>query len=264
MDPGFEARRLTLEVQASGPRYAEDAAVYANHDQLRQALAAIPGVSEVGLANQFPLSGNMDMYGVRAQDKPLANPELAPSADRYVVSPGFLQALRIPLLRGRAFTEADSRDSAQRVAIVSAALAARIWPGEDPLGRRVQVGGSDSPWRGGASPQRLQQRTRRRGHPSSLRPRRHAVVRNAVTMWSSPVASRRAGGCRARAVSGIETGKAIGQWRRWGRLRVKRAARLAITMFAACAVSRCWQGRNLRRAGSHRNLRTRRSACGPR
>lgn len=147
VDAGFDPEGLlTLEAQATGPKYDSRNELFAHHDRLREAVLAVPGVVGVGVASQLPLSGNMDTYGVRAQDRPLPNPELAPYADRYTVSHDFMQAMGIPLLRGRHFTQFD-RDSAPPVVIVSEALAEEVWPGEDPLGRRIRVGGGETPWR---------------------------------------------------------------------------------------------------------------------
>ena len=147
-DPGFDARGvLVLDVQATGPAYATNDAVYANHDRLRELITNIPGVMSVGLINQLPLGGNMDSYGIRAQDRPLANPALAPSGDRYVVSPGLTDALRISMVRGRNFTGADFDSAAPPVALLSASLARRIWGTDDAIGKRVQMGAPDSPWR---------------------------------------------------------------------------------------------------------------------
>jgi putative ABC transport system permease protein len=148
VDAGFDPRKLlTLQIQSTGPRYAEHAAVYAYHDRVRESVRALPGVAGVGLATQLPLGGNIDRNGVRAQDKPLENPALAPSGDRYVVSADYMRTMRIPILQGRAFADADAADSAAPVAIVSAELAARIWPGENALGKRIQLGEANSPWR---------------------------------------------------------------------------------------------------------------------
>jgi putative ABC transport system permease protein len=148
VDPGFDATHLvTMEVQASGPAYQTAASVFANHDRVREAVRAVPGVIDAGLATMLPLGGNYDQHGVHAEDKPSENPELDPSADRYVVSAGFLSAMRIPVVRGRAFTEAEAADSNGNVIIVSKALAERIWPGEDPLARRIRIGGSERPWK---------------------------------------------------------------------------------------------------------------------
>jgi predicted permease len=148
VDPGFDANGLlTLQSQATGPKYADSLAVYANHDRIREALMALPGVERVGITSQLPLGGNVDAYGINAEDKPLSNPELAPYGDRYTVSPDFMTAMGISVREGRGFTNADNNDKAPLVAIVSAGLAARIWPGENALGKRIRIGGSQAPWR---------------------------------------------------------------------------------------------------------------------
>ena len=149
VDSGVKpAGLLTLEIQAAGNRYSTDDAVWNNHAKMLEVVRGIPGVTAAGLANQLPLSGNVDMYGVRAFDKPLDNtPQLIPSADRYTVSPDFMGAMGIRVLRGRGFEEADNRADASPVALVSAALAERIWPGENAIGKKIRVGELDSPWR---------------------------------------------------------------------------------------------------------------------
>ncbi len=148
VDVGFDPSHLvTMQVQSTGPRYAEDAAIYANHQRVVDAVGAVPGVDAAALASQLPLGGGFDRYGIQAQDKPLPNPELAPSADRYAVSGDFLATMRIPILKGRGFTHAELQDSVPHVVLVSASLARRIWPGEDPVGRHVRLGDPNGPWR---------------------------------------------------------------------------------------------------------------------
>jgi putative ABC transport system permease protein len=148
VDPGFdETHLLTMQVQATGPKYDTDETVYRNHEQLLRAVRVLPGVTGAALATQLPLGGYMDRYGVQAQDKLLDNPELAPSADRYTVSTDFHRTMRIPLLRGRTFTEAEAADSNVQVAIVSEGLAKRIWPGEDAIGKYIRLGEPTRPWK---------------------------------------------------------------------------------------------------------------------
>jgi putative ABC transport system permease protein len=84
---------------------------------------------------------------VYAQDKPSVDPEDVPYGDRYVVSADYLRTMRIRILEGRAFTEADERDTTNMVALVSEALASRIWPGESAIGKRIRVGGPERPYR---------------------------------------------------------------------------------------------------------------------
>jgi putative ABC transport system permease protein len=147
VDAGFdESHLVVVGVHAAGRTYTDTGSIIANHERMRAVVRAVPGVVEAGLATQLPMGGNHDRYGVVARDKPPANPELGPSADRYTVTPGFLEAMRIPLRRGRLFTDAESRDTIARVALVSEALAKRLWPGEDAIGKYLQMGGAERPW----------------------------------------------------------------------------------------------------------------------
>jgi putative ABC transport system permease protein len=136
-----------MQVSAVGPRYETDQTVWDNHDRIRTAVQNVPGVVGVAVVNQLPLAGNIDTYGVEALDKPAANPEAVPSGDRYVVSADYFKTMRIPVVEGRAFTAAEERDTVNLVALVSKALAARIWPGESAVGKRVRMGGPERPWR---------------------------------------------------------------------------------------------------------------------
>ena len=148
VDKGFDSRNLlTMEINSVGPRYQDDESVFAYHDRVREAVRSLPGVVSVGVVNQLPLGGNVDSYGVAAQDKPEPDPAKVPSGDRYVVSADYLSTMRIRLLEGRTFTAAEERDSVNMVALVSQALANRIWPGESAVGKRIQMGGPERPFR---------------------------------------------------------------------------------------------------------------------
>ena len=146
VDAGFDPTHLlTLQVNSAGANYRQDASIYAHHDRVRELVGAIPGVTSVTLSNQLPLGGNVDSYGVLDPENIPSNPELAPSGDRYIVPPGYFSTMRIPILRGRAFTATDAADTANRVVLVSAALAQRMWPGADPIAKRIRVGGIKGP-----------------------------------------------------------------------------------------------------------------------
>ncbi len=141
VNAGFdESHLVTMEINTVGTAYGTNEQIWDVHDRVREALAALPGVTSVAVANQLPLGGNRDSYGVIDVDNVPANPELSPSGDRYVVSAGYFAAMRIPILRGRAFTAAEAADTSTHVVLVSAALAEKLWPGQDPLGHRVRMG----------------------------------------------------------------------------------------------------------------------------
>jgi len=147
VDPGFRSEGLlTVELDVSGARYEQDPAVIQFWDRVLERVEALPGVWGAGVVSQLPLGGNFDGFGIHAQDKPSANPDTDPSADRYGVSAGYLRTMGIPVLRGRGLEPGDRADSPP-VVLINAALARKIWPGEDPIGKRVRVGGNDGPWR---------------------------------------------------------------------------------------------------------------------
>jgi putative ABC transport system permease protein len=147
VDPGFDPRgTVKLEIQLSGSRFRQDANVHAFYREALERVRALPGVAVAGLSTQIPLGGDMDRYGAHLEDKPSINPELDPSPLRYAVSPGYLEAMKIPILRGRSISERD-RKGAPPVVLVNRTFAKTSWPGENPIGKRLKLGGLDGPWR---------------------------------------------------------------------------------------------------------------------
>jgi putative ABC transport system permease protein len=143
---GFDpTHTLTLTMSLWGPK-AEDAPAVAFYQRVLERVRTLPGVKFAGTTSQLPLGGNLDMYGVHVEGKTQPNPQEDPSADRYSVSPGYLRAMRIPLLRGRDFDDRDVA-SAPRVVLVNESLAHKYWPDEDPLGKRLRMGDTKGPWR---------------------------------------------------------------------------------------------------------------------
>ncbi|HUK30371.1 MAG TPA: ABC transporter permease, partial [Candidatus Acidoferrum sp.] len=144
--PGFDPSHvLTMRTSVIGQRYADNKILRQFFIDAVNRLRALPGVHAAAAASQIPLGGNMDEYGFHAEGKMNANPELDESAERYSVTPGFLDVMRIPLLKGRDITFADTADS-PGVILINQTTALRVWPGEDPIGKRVKVSGLDRPW----------------------------------------------------------------------------------------------------------------------
>jgi len=146
VNPGFDTSNLlSLDVYPVGPRYNTTAATMQYRDRLRDVVRAIPGVTSVALTNQLPLSGYVERYGVIDPDNPPPTPEQVPSGDRYTVSPEYASTMRIPIKSGRWFTPAEAIDTANRVILVSEALATRLWPGQSAIGHRVQFRADKTP-----------------------------------------------------------------------------------------------------------------------
>jgi putative ABC transport system permease protein len=145
--PGFDAGGvLTLQVQLNGHRFDNDTVAWRYYDDLLERVRAVPGVAAAALTSQLPLSGDFDANGVHLERHPRPDPEDDPSAHRYAVSAGYLEAMRIPVLRGRTLTPQD-RGGTVPVLLVNQEFARKYFPGEDPIGQRVRVGAAASgPW----------------------------------------------------------------------------------------------------------------------
>jgi putative ABC transport system permease protein len=146
VSPGFDPTNvLSMQTSVLGQRFNDTAVVRQYFADAVERLRALPGVQSAAAASQIPLAGNMDRYGFHVEGKMHANPEEDPSAERYCTTPGFLETMRIPLLRGRDISPADTA-TAPQVLLISETTARRMWPGEDPIGKRVKLGGVDQPW----------------------------------------------------------------------------------------------------------------------
>ncbi len=150
VDPGFEPRNLlTMQIETAGPRYRADSAVGAFYHRVLDAVRVIPGVTSAAVTSQLPLGGDFDGYGVHREGVASSNPENDPGADRYSVSADYLATMRIPIFRGRGFTEQDVTGGGPPVVLINRTFAERTWAGENPIGRRVSIGGigPEVPWR---------------------------------------------------------------------------------------------------------------------
>lgn len=132
---GFQASRaLAMEVAPPFALYSDGSQI-SFYRSFEERVEAIPGVVEAGSVNILPLTANYDGRGFQIEDAP--EPEgQAPSAQARSVTPGYFQAMEIPLLRGRLFDSSDAEDAPLAV-IVSQSFVDRHWPGEDPIGQRI-------------------------------------------------------------------------------------------------------------------------------
>ena len=145
--PGFEPGNLmTMMVPATGAGYGKDEQVAAYYRNVIDRVHALPGVEAAGIVSVLPFSANYDNCGFFIEEKPLANPAQAPSARRYVISPDYLRAMGIPLLRGRPFNEHDDANAPLRFALISKTKRRQELP---PIGQMKTRLGSESGWAGG-------------------------------------------------------------------------------------------------------------------
>ena len=147
VDPGFEAQNLvTLGIESAGAKYAKMSSVITYREQVAASVRDVPGVLDAAATSTLPLSGDVDSYGISAQDRPLANPELAPYATGYRVVGDLIRTMRIRLLEGRDFALQDQGDTVASPAIVSAALARTLWGTTHVVGKRIHVPNARAQW----------------------------------------------------------------------------------------------------------------------
>jgi putative ABC transport system permease protein len=146
-DVGFVAENaLTFRVALPASRYQGPARRLAYMSALHERLRALPGVAAVAFAQGTPFSGWNVQAGLTVEGR-ATRPGEELDAHYQVVSHNYLATLGVPLTRGRALAASD-RDSLAPVVVVNEEFARRIFSGEDPIGRRVHLGGPDDrdPW----------------------------------------------------------------------------------------------------------------------
>ena len=149
VNTGFNSDNvLTMNIGLPGIKYPKPENVVSFYKQATERIASLPGVKAAGITSVLPLSDNFDGRGLAVEDHPKPEGEEI-SVDMYVVTPGYLRAMEIPMRHGRAITDADTTDSAL-VALINQTMAEQLWPNQDPIGRRIKFPGTQKnpqPWR---------------------------------------------------------------------------------------------------------------------
>ena len=141
--PGFDiAHVITMSIALPQSKYADGARQASFYAQLTDRIRNAPGVSDVGAISLIPLVPQGAATGFTVVGRPEPKNGEWTSADIRIVEPGYFAAMRIRLLRGRAFTAAD-RANAPPVVVINETMARQFWPGEDAVGARVQVSWTD-------------------------------------------------------------------------------------------------------------------------
>jgi putative ABC transport system permease protein len=135
--PGFEPENvMTMTVDLPESAYRTAAQMQAFHTQTLENLSNLPGVLAAGAVNWRPLGSELTMGDFQVEGgQPLAPGYMV---DKPCVSPGYFRAMGIRLLRGREFAKGDDA-TAPGVVIVSQSVAHSLWPGSDPLGKRISM-----------------------------------------------------------------------------------------------------------------------------
>jgi predicted permease len=140
VDAGFNPHNLlTMQIAVSGTDYDRDGHRANVFREVRNRLAAVPGVQSVSAINHLPIGGDIWSldYTIEGRTKPAPGDEM--SAVYRVIMPGYFRTMQIGLVQGRDFSRRDN-EQAPAVAIINEAMAKRRWPGESALGKGIHYG----------------------------------------------------------------------------------------------------------------------------
>jgi putative ABC transport system permease protein len=145
VNPGFDTHDvLAARIRLTPARYPGGAQQALFFESMLATLQAHPGVQSASLAGSLPLSGNMFMIAFDPRTVRPDYPEPIMVLRLSVISPDYFATFRIPIRRGRGFT-AEDRGGAPPVAVINRATADQLWPGQDPIGRQLTIGGPRGP-----------------------------------------------------------------------------------------------------------------------
>jgi putative ABC transport system permease protein len=144
LDPGFDGTNvLSMVVELPEGDYADDESVRKFFGELLTTASAIPDAEGIGLVNSRPGLSAEQRFEI--EGRAVVDSRDQPRAARTVVSPDYMDVMRIPLFQGRGFSSQDTEETL-RVALVNQAATDKFWPGEDPIGQRIRLGSDPEPW----------------------------------------------------------------------------------------------------------------------
>lgn len=139
VNPGFEPQRvITASIALPYAKYKEESQMSAFFKEALQRGAEVPGVEAVGGVSPLPLSGNIAMSGLTIEGRPTPGPGERLITHSRIITPDYFRAMGIPLIKGRVFSEQDTKD-APRVVVINESLARKYFPGEEAIGKRIDV-----------------------------------------------------------------------------------------------------------------------------
>jgi putative ABC transport system permease protein len=138
--PGFDSSNvLTVNVAVPRDRFHSPSSQVSFFQETLQRVRAVPGVEEVGAIDALPLNGQGGSHQpFSIEGRPVLPMADQPEVDVRLISPRYLRAMRVPIIRGRDFAESDAAGR-PGVALISEALARRFWPNGDPLGKHLTL-----------------------------------------------------------------------------------------------------------------------------
>ena len=137
--PGFDSHGvLTMTAAVARSKFADAAQQIRFFELVLQRVRTLPSVESAGVIDDIPLDNGGSHQPIAIEGQPVVAMADQPEVDVRLISPGYMQAMHIPVLRGRDFNEQDV-EGRTAVVLISQSMAKRFWPNEDPLGKRLTL-----------------------------------------------------------------------------------------------------------------------------
>lgn len=146
VNPGFHPENvITMKINLPASTYGDNQKQASFYQQVLHRLENLPGVVAASVVNNLPMGGGSTNGDFDVEGNPPWPNGQGPITEDHVVGPNYFRVMRIPLMRGRYFTERDVV-GAPSVVVINEAFAQRVWPNENPLGKRVRIGWPNNNW----------------------------------------------------------------------------------------------------------------------
>jgi putative ABC transport system permease protein len=144
VSPGFTSEHaITMQLLLPQTRYSNAASMIAFYRRLHDEIAASPAVTAAAVSTTLPMTGSDITMGFKPDGR-ATDPNIRMSASFYGVSPDYFSTMGIRIVRGRGFAERDD-ERAAGVIVINETMAAKYWPGEDAIGKRVKISYNNTP-----------------------------------------------------------------------------------------------------------------------
>jgi predicted permease len=136
VDPGFDVHQImAMDLPVARTRFSQPRQQVAFFNAMITRVRSLPGVESAAVIDSLPMSGGSHQP-IAIEGRPAVAMSEQPEVDVRLISTGYLRAMHIPLIRGRDFSESDN-ENVPRVVLISQGMAARFWPNENPIGKRL-------------------------------------------------------------------------------------------------------------------------------
>ena len=139
VNPGFDSQNvMTMTLAVARSKFPSPPQQTTFYQQVLERVRALPGVQSAGVVDNVPLDGNGSHQPIAIAGRPALAMADQPEVDVRIASPGYMSSMRIPIVRGRDFSESDAAGR-PGVVLISETMAREFWPGEDPIGKRLTL-----------------------------------------------------------------------------------------------------------------------------